>query len=64
MTKEQKRVLDLIKQTRSEFETLATKDLSEDELAVVIPAFAEFYNSLKSAANYLAVLRKQPSRCQ
>ena len=51
MTKEQKRVLDLIKQTRSEFETLATKDFSQDELAVVIPAFAEFYNSLKSAAN-------------
>jgi hypothetical protein len=56
------RLLDGLKEAKSALAKLDAdwvRNLSEDDLAIVIPAFAEFYNSMKSAANYLAVLREQ-----
>jgi hypothetical protein len=58
------RLLDLLKQAKGALDTLATlatADLSDDEFEIVVTTFAEFRNSVQSAANYLAVLRKQHS---
>jgi hypothetical protein len=53
------RLFDGLKQAKSALDTLATADLSEDDLAIVVPTVTKFFDSVQSAANYLAVLRKQ-----
>jgi hypothetical protein len=58
------RLLDGLKQAKSTLDTLTPaylSNLNEDEFEIVVTNVMKFFNSVQSAANYLAVLRKQQS---